>query len=50
VPCGSPYLKQGQIHRCRIDGRTAALSGRGEEALPSVEDPLGRVEIRPATV
>ncbi len=39
------HFQQGQIHRRRIDGRTAATSGGGDEALLGVEDPLRGVQV-----
>ena len=38
------HLEQGQLDRGLLDGRTAALSGRGDEAGLGVEDPLRGVE------
>ena len=47
IECGAVrrHLEHGQIHHSRINGRTAALSSRGEETQLSVEDPLRRVEV-----
>ena len=38
------HLKQGQLHRRLLDGRTAALSGGCDEASLGVEDSRRRVE------